>query len=301
MTIDRVVPSLSFRNFLDDLGQLRKRQDQTSSQISSGRRINNPSDDPSGLSELLRLRDNIASVEQFSINATRARSLLGFTDTVLGSVFNLLNVALEKGISGANSTRSPQDRAALANEVDNIKAQIVGLANSTFEGNFIFAGQRVTSQPFSLDPAAPGGVRYDGDSGISQVELTASLRIPVNAPGNQVFTAAGGNVFVALQNLIDGLRSNDLPGIGAAVTQVSSASNQVKNARTINGTTLATVERVLPILDNEKLNYTTRAAAIGDANLAEAISNFVQGQAAENATLGIGARLSRRSLFDVIG
>jgi flagellar hook-associated protein 3 FlgL len=291
---------MGYLNFLADLMQTRRNIDKLNQEISSGRSLLTPSDDPAGASEVLQLRGAIAANGQFKDNTARAKTFLSFADSALNSVVNLLTQAKEKAIAGATGTQTAQTRAVLATEVQNIRDQIVSLANSSVEGIPVFAGQRVMSPPFVLDPAALGGVRYDGDDGVNQIDIAANDRIDLNTPGSRIFTGPGANVFTGLRTIIDGLNTNDPTLINAGLSDLANGFDQVRNARQDIGARMALVDRNQTRLNDERLQLTTSVSALEDTNLAEAISSLVQNQTAENATLSIGARLSRRSLFDII-
>src|SRR5262245_11523422 len=110
MSVDRIVPSINYRDFLEDLNATRLRIDANSREISSGRRINVPSDNPTDISKLLQFKDTLSRLDQFGRNATAGKSLLSFTDSVLDSAVNLMNVVIQRGTAAANDLQTAQSR-----------------------------------------------------------------------------------------------------------------------------------------------------------------------------------------------
>src|SRR5262249_27793728 len=153
-----------------------------------------------------------------------------------------------------------------------------------------------------------GVVTYNGDSGVNQIDIGPGLSGTTNMPGNQVFTAAGRDLFAALGDLITALKNPQPspPGpaqstqIANAMTSVTTAFDQLRSARSTIGVYLGTMERGKQAADNQRFQIVSNISSIEDTNMAESISNLVREQTAENAILGVGARIPRKSLFDFI-
>jgi len=99
------------------------------------------------------------------------------------------------GVQGANGTLSDSDRQALAAEVDGIQQQVLSIANSSVSGNYIFACTKVTTPAYVVDGGDPSGLRYQGNTGVNQIELQPGLSTAINVPGSQIFSSANGSVF----------------------------------------------------------------------------------------------------------
>src|SRR5262249_46826934 len=128
MAIDRMVPAISYRDFLDNLNTTRVRIERESRETSSGRRVTDPSDDPVSIAKLLQFKDNLAGIEQFGRNAASGKALLSFTDSVLDSVVNQMNVVIQRGTAAANGTQTVQSRSAIGDEIIAIRDQFLNLA-----------------------------------------------------------------------------------------------------------------------------------------------------------------------------
>ena len=279
MPIDRTVPAVSHRDFLENLNATRLRLNQEARAVSSGRRLHDPSDDPANIARLLQLKDSLAGVEQYGRNVASGRALLSFTDSVLDSVVNQMNVVIQRGTQAATGTTTAQARAVIGDEITAIRDQLLGLANSTFQGNYIFSGTRTDPRPFTL---SGGGVTYQGNLGVTLIDVGPGVTGPTNLPGSQVFTANGASLFGSLQGLITALRTPSAPPpdqgtqISTAMTQVAQAFDQVRNSRSTIGGYLGSFERAKTVLDGQRFQLISSASAIEDADLAESIANMIK-------------------------
>lgn len=158
----------------------------TGQQISSGRRMLAPSDDPVGAAEVLQLSQTSAVNDQHLVNNNYAKNALGLEDSVLSNIGNLIQDAREAVINAGNPVLSQSDRASLANGLRQNYQELLGLANSKDSTNqFMFGGYQGANPPFS--EITPGSVVYNGDQGQRMIRIGANRFIPMNDSGSDVF------------------------------------------------------------------------------------------------------------------
>lgn len=257
-------------------------------QLSSGKRVNQLSDDPVASASLVQNHDQAAADGQFLQNLSTLQSKYQVADSTLGNVVSALTRALSLGVEGANGTLNPADRQAIAGEVQGLLNQAVSLANTTYQGAFLFAGTKVTTSPFTLDPAT-NAVTYNGNSGTTSVQLSNGDSISANLPGDQLFQNTSGSVTGALQNLYTALTTGT--NIPASVTEVQNALNKVSQQRVFYGNNLNQITQSESFLNQDKLNLSQQENSLVGADLATAASNFAQAQVANQATLNATARV----------
>ena len=160
-------------------------------QISSGKRLLRPSDDPTGAAQILRLEQASALTDQYQRNADNASNRLTLVETTLSSVQDSLLRVRELAVQGSNSTLTDTDRAAIAQEVRQRLNELVSLAN-TRDANqeYLFSGYKVTTKPFSQ--AADGTYVYSGDQGERALQISSGRQI--------IDSNAGSDVFMNLKN-----------------------------------------------------------------------------------------------------
>lgn len=270
-------------------------------QLSSGRRINAPSDDPSGTAALVQLRARGLQADQFLRNVSGLRAQLQVADATLNSAVLALTRAITLGVQGANDTLSPANRQALASEVAGLKQQLQGLANTGFQGEYLFAGTNVTTQPFVSDPAQPSGVRYDGNATANSVEIATGELLQLNLPGDAIFADPAAGAFQALQDLAAALQlGTDSNAVAQATTAVQNAFHHVNNSRAFYGAALNRLETTETFLNRERFELSRSEDDLAAADLAKTITDLSAAQTARNATLAASAKISQLSLLDFL-
>ena len=169
------------RNLFKNIEQVFK----TQNVISTGKRINRPSDDPIGIGKVLNYRAMISSIEQYDKNIAHGESWLDLTDSTLDSVGESLIRAKELALSQANATANENTMDAVAEEVKNIYDHILQLANTRFENSYIFAGHNTDTAPFSRNDDYIAS--YSGEAGDAEVtEITCLADTAGNLDGKNL-------------------------------------------------------------------------------------------------------------------
>ena len=296
MSSIRVNPNI-LPDLLSALEQARQQENTSTIELATGSRINQPSDDPAGAAQLVLNRDQSGEADTFLRSITSVNGQLQTADSTLSSVVTALQRAISLGVQGANGTLSNSDRSDVAAELTGIQQQLISLANTSYQGEFIFSGTS-TAQPFVASLASPSGVAYQGNNGVNNVQVGANYSLAVNQPGSQVFSAPGADVFQSISDLINALNTNN--GISTAVSEVSSAFNHITSQRVFYGNAINQLNAQQNYLNSEKVNLSTAADAIGGADMAATATNLSQAQLAVNAELSAMSRINQTSLFDFL-
>lgn len=267
-------------------------------QIASGQSINRPSDNPAGAAMLVRNAAKTAETDQFLRSASGLSGEMQNADSALSSVITILQRAISLGIEGANGTVNASDRAAVAAEVQGIQSELLSLANLSYQGNFVFAGTATQTAPYVLDSTTPSGVRYVGNSGVNAVTVGDHLVVKTNLPGSRLFSAAGADVFQAIQDLITNLQSGS--NIDAAVKEVSNSYQHINAQRVFYGNAINQLNSQQTFLHNQTTQLAEQANTIGGADLPKVISDLVNAQTAREATLEAVSKTQQTNLFDYI-
>ncbi|HSZ18202.1 MAG TPA: flagellar hook-associated protein FlgL [Candidatus Acidoferrum sp.] len=252
-------------------------------QISTGQVVNQLSDNPAAASQdvLIHVQNN--QDDQFLKNISALQSQGQTIDSTLSSVVQAVTQAISLGVEGANGTLSDSNRQAVALQLTGIRDQVLGLANQTYQGNYVFSGTATSTQPFVLDATQPDGVKYNGNTDVNSIEITSGQTIPINLPGSQIFTNPSGDLLGALNGLITALQNNS--GLPAANTNLDKAFTQLTTQRVFYGNTLQQLQSSQTYLNSDKLQLATQANSLVGADLATSITNLEQANTATNAIL----------------
>ena len=269
-------------------------------QMSSGRRVQVASDDPAASAALSVNLQEQSRQDQYLQSVSSVREMLSASDSALSGVVEVLTRAVTVGVEGATGTVSANDRLSLANEIDGIRDQVLSLANTSFHGIHLFAGTNMTTQPFVLDTSSASGVTYKGNQQVNRVLIGEGHAIPIGVAGDSLFADPTSNVFGALANLSNSLKSNDAIGVATATNQVRDALSHVSSLRVTYGSGLSQLDSDEAFLRSAKVQAQTRENDLVGVDPAEAITQMQQAQYARDATLAAMARTQQVSLLDYL-
>jgi flagellar hook-associated protein 3 FlgL len=295
MSSIRVNPNV-LPDLLSALAQTRQQENTATLELASGSRINQPSDDPAGAAQMVSNRDLGSQADSFLRSITNVNGLLQTADSTLSSVVTALQRAISLGVQGANGTLSNADRGDVAGELSGIQ-QLISLANTSYQGEFIFGGT-ATTQPFVPSSTNSSGISYQGNSGTNNVQVGTNYSLQINQAGLQIFSAAGGDVFQSVADLITALQTNS--GIGNAVAAVRSAFDHVTSQRVFYGNAVNQLNAQQNYVNSEKVDLSTAANSISGADIAKTAATLNQAEVALNAELAAMGKISQNSLFDYL-
>lgn len=283
---------------LSSLAQSQKQEQAALQQLSTGQRINQPSDDPAGAAVLTQVLDQTSQADSYLQSMGSINGQLSTADSTLSSVVTVLQRAITLGVEGATGTMSDADRTSLAKEVSGIRDQLMSLANTSYQGRYIFSGTSL-STPYVEDNTSASGVSYEGNDDVNQVLVGNGYQIQANMPGSRVFSGGGADVFQAIQDLMTSLTSGT--GIDTAVTSVRAAYDHVTQQRVFYGNALNQISGQQTYLNTEKLQLAQQQNSVAGADMNKVASDLVNSENARNATLAAVARVSQMNLFDYLG
>jgi flagellar hook-associated protein 3 FlgL len=261
----------------------RQAQNTALQQLSSGRNVNQLSDNPAAASEDVLNHVQTNQDTQLLQNLSSLTSQGQAIDSTLNSAVQAVTQAISLGVEGANGTLSNADRQAVAGELIGIRDQVLGLANQTYQGSYVFAGTATSTQPFVLDNTQPNGVKYNGNANVNSNQISPGQKVAVNLPGSQIFTNPAGDVLGALNGLITAVQTNS--GLAAASTNLDKAFTVLTTQRVFYGNALNQFQSAQTFLNSDKTQLAQQENSLVGADLAASITNFEQATTATNAIL----------------
>lgn len=293
----RIVPDL-YTTMVNAINNDRQNLNTSIEQISSGQSVNSPSDNPAATAALIENTAQTNNNDQFQQSISSIQGVLQTADTVLGSVINSLNQAISLGTEGANGTLSQAQQQDLAQQIQSIQKTIQSLANTSYQGNYLFAGTAISTQPFVTDATSPSGVSYAGNSGVNSVQIGVDQFVSTNLPGSSIFTASGAGVFQALHDMATALQNGG--DVTSALNEVHSAYSKISTQRTFYGNALSELDTVNNDLSQQQLALAQQTSNLISADPAKAASNLVQAEYTLNAALSAFGRISQNTLLDYL-
>jgi flagellar hook-associated protein 3 FlgL len=301
----RVTPKITTSNFIRNIhqqaGDILKAQER----IASQKRINKISDDPLGMGRVLGYRSNIAAIEQYEENIDRGINQLEFNEITLDLASDL--VATAKGLAEQylGSDITAEEKQFAADQIKDLYDQVISLANSTYNNNYIFAGHATATAPFSRD--ADFNVTYHGDDGQVRLMVGDNVEITYNADGSKIFQNAangGVNLFDELKNVIDGLENPDAAAgraqIEATLSPLYTARQQINSRRSEYAPALYRLQYTDEYWANLKPKVQGTLADTEQADIAKTVMELTNLEVAYETTLATAARIIQPSLMDFL-
>jgi len=275
----------------------------TQNQLSTGKRINSPSDDPTGAARLVGLSESAKTTAQYQDNILAARSRLELEESTLGSVGDALLRVRELAVAGQNNTYGLQERTALALEIRQLADEVMGLANGKLgNGQFMFAGYQVQTTPFS--ETAPGVFSYAGDQGQRLIQVGPARQIADGDSGQAVFMdipdGGGGfeSIFATLETLASDLEANTPPS--TTLAQIDRAMEHLVGFRATAGARLNALESQQGINESLLLQLEVTRSGIEDLDYAEAASRLSQESITLQAAQQAFVKVQNLNLFNYL-
>lgn len=252
-----------------------ERLDKAARVASSGVKVETPSDDPSAWVDGVRLRAQATATGERRQIATRAQGDLELADGALSSANDRLVRARELAVQMANGSMDAADRAAAAKEIDAIREDLIGLANTRGDRGYLFGGTAITDPPFSS-----AGV-FSGNDLPFTIPLAEGTSTNVAPSGAHAFTTAGGrDPFADLATLSTALKANDVATVTKSIDQLAAAQRQIIDVRSDTGMALSRLQNAVEVGREAETRLKSMRADRVEPDAIDAIGELQQAQSA---------------------
>ena len=288
------------RSMVDNLiGNLQRNQETLAdlqNQVTTGKRVNRPADDPTAAWRGMRLRQDNAANTQYLRNMDDAKAWLNDTDTALDGVQSTLAKIRELAVQTSNDTYNPKDRAEVAGQINELRDHLLALMNSTNHmGQYIFSGMKTATPAFSKDSA--GNIQYDGDQSVINREIGPGTTMSINQLGGNFL-----NMFSDVKDLADELSNpqGSTATVAGEITKLDQAIEQVLVGRSDVGSKLVRVEFASDRINSQQVEIARVQSDNEDADLADVLTRLTTQQTVYQTTLQAAGRVMPYSLLDFL-
>jgi flagellar hook-associated protein 3 FlgL len=261
-------------------------------EVYTGKRINAASDDPIGIGQALRHRKTIASIEQYQSNIKEARLRIEHDETIFDTVEGLLQQAVDISLD-----TNVDNRDIYAEQVADIREQVIQLANSKMGDNYIFGGYQTGSEPFNVDLA--GVVTYTGDAGPKAYNIATNIQVDLNVDGSDIFMGAQ-DVFDELNQLSTDLLSGTTADIASHAAPLNEVIDHLETVRAQASADYQRLEMTDTHWDTYKVNVQDMLSGIEDVDPAEVIVELQTLQTAYETSLATSAKIIQPNLMQFL-
>jgi flagellar hook-associated protein 3 FlgL len=265
------------QNLISAVNQVQANEQTYTNEISTGVSVNSLSDNPAAASQDYLLRSEISANDSFIQSASTLGSQMQVTDTALGSVVTQLTSAISLATQGNNGTLNASNVAAVTNQLAGIRDEVVSLANSSYQGQYLFAGSRTQTQPFALSPGSPPLVLYSGDSTVTYAVTPNGQNIQMNLPGNQVFGSGSTGVLATMNTLINDFSTGaSASTIAVDISHLSAGLQTVSQQRVILDNGLSRLQASSTYAQSETTQLQAAQNAVIQSNPAKLAAELSQ-------------------------
>jgi flagellar hook-associated protein 3 FlgL len=286
-------------NLAASVGQSSSAEDKLTTELSSGLRITSLADDPVAAAQSVLMTSSIARNDAYIQAASGESSMLQVTDSTLGEVVTQLTSALTLAVQGTNGTLNGANTASIIQQLTGIRDQVLSLANTSYQGRYLFAGSQGTTRPFSLDTStSPATASYAGDTIVQHIETPSGQQIQVNLPGSTIFGGTGSGVLGALNQLIANL-SNGIAS-SADSSALTAALGDVSEQRSVLDSSLSRLQSTSSYAQTEESQLQAQQSALVSADTVSVATQLKSAEVQNQALLSVMSALQKLKLFDYI-
>jgi len=303
----RISTNTMFQSGINRITDLQSQQNALQAQISTGRRVATPADDPVAAARILEISNTQRINDSYSDVRKVARSKLETMESSLTNITNLLVAAQSTLVAAGNGAYSNLERGFVATELRGTLDALIGMANTKdASGNYLYAGFRSDNPPFVTTPA---GANFVGDSNQLQLKVDAQRQFAVSASGDAVFQANGVDVFATLNDIVNLLNTPITDpisqaafsaGLATAIGNTRASVDNILNVRADVGAKLNELDALDLAGEDRNLQYAKSLSELQDLDYAEALSNLAKQQTVMEAAQKSFVSITQLSLFDFI-
>lgn len=294
----RVTEGMMQTQLLTNLFNNEKNLSKDQNMLSTGKKLNKPSDDPVGITYALRYRSELAMNAQYKKNADAATSSLNHVDSVMNQIDDIVVRVKQLTTQGVNGTNNQTSLNSISDELGQLYQQVVNIGNDKFNGNYTFNGQKIDVKPYTQSNAQ----NENTDSENIKMEIGANISIPLSITGNEVFGSSGDtdNLFKVIKGLKNDFASGNLTGASQYIDKINSRYNTILKQRADIGARQNRVDFVGSRLQDMNTNLTALSSQTEDADVSKVIVQLNQAQNVYQASLSVGAKLIQTSLVNYL-
>jgi len=298
----RVDPNYA-SNLVSSLDQVQANVQQLTGELSSGVSFTSLSQNPVASGEDVLLINQIQQDDSFTTTSGQVTGQLQVADSALGSVVSQLSQAISLATSANNGTMNSSNVKSISTQIAGILDEVQSLANTSYQGQYIFAGGQTSTTPFTSSTAtSPAVTTYNGDGDINYLQTPNGQKIQLNVPGNQIFSASGTNsVFAALNSLVADYASGTVNTTQAVsdTQALSTALNYVSQQRVTIDNSITQVSAAAESVTSDQTQLTTAQTNLMQADVATVSTQLSLSEAQQTALEDVIVQLnsSSNSLF----
>jgi flagellar hook-associated protein 3 FlgL len=301
---ERITPAMVTATTLNDINSSLATLERTSDELSSGKTILEPSDNPYGASQVIDLQSQLDGLSSYATNAQEGTSWENTAGGALSNISNVLQTVRELLVQSSSGTYNQSDRESIADEVDQLTEAVKQDANTQYAGQYVFSGTDTTTEPY------PQGAEdtYKGNTGTITRAIGPGVSVDVSTNISSLLGngqgAADGKLLDTLRTISEHLRGGtpeDLTALGS--TDLKNLEANIETLGQLQATVGSVTDQLRTAtsrIESLQSSITASLSNTDDANIAQVSIAYSNEQAAYEAALRAGASIIQESLLQFL-
>jgi flagellar hook-associated protein 3 FlgL len=305
MSVERITDLMTAQTTTSSLESDLDRLTDTEGELSSGKSITEPSDDPYGASVVLELNSQLSQLTSYSSNISDGTAWLNTAGGALTQIENMVQTVRSLAVEGSNGTETAADGQAAASEVNELISQIKATANTSYNGSYIFSGTALGTAPY---PSAAGDDTYQGNTSSVTRAIGPGSSVPVSVNLSSVLGSGSAANDGLLLNTLEQISTDLSSGTAASqtalgTTDLTNLDNNLNSLQAMQANVGSLTNRLSVAsagIQSQQSTDTTQLANTQDANMATLATQYSTESAAYQAALQAGAQIIQESLLNFL-
>ena len=279
------------------------REDALISELSSGLKVAFLQDNPVAVAQSTLLGSSIRRDDTFIQTASGETSTLQVADSTLAEVVKQVTSAIALAVEGNNATLNTNNTSSIAQQLSGIRDQVLSLANTSYQGQYLFGGSQGSTQPFTLNAiSTPATVSYAGDINLQYVQTPSGQPIQLNLAGSAVFGLNGSGVFGALNQLISDFSTGTPVSVAVATdtAALTAALGQVSGQRATLDSSLSRLQSSSSYVQTQEAQLSVAQSSLVSADPASVATQLSSAETQHQALLSVMNALGSNDLFSLM-
>jgi flagellar hook-associated protein 3 FlgL len=297
MSFTRITNLMTSNTILGEINQSQSALAKTEEELSSGKTINEPSDNPYGAALAVQLNGQMSQLTDYTNNITDGSAWTQTATSALNSITNQVQRAQELVTEAGNGTMSPSDLADIGNEINQIVSGIQSSANTQYNGQYVFSGTSTTTAPYD----ASGNYQGSTSMVTRQIGPSSTATVSVNL-SSVLGTSSSTGLLSQLTDIANQLTS-DTGTSALNTTDLSNLQSGLDSLNTLQtqlGTTTDQMTMAASTISDMQTSVTSDLSNDQDANMASTETTYSNEEAAFTAALQAGASIVQTSLMNFL-
>lgn len=296
----RITQKVLFGNFMRDINRNRNELARTQSDLSSGKSVRVPSQDPTSFQRSRIIEENIRKEEQYQSNISgglrQGRMAQEALDETIDRLIDVKRILTQ----GANGSSGESVRTNMAEEISGIRDSLVYTLNQSYGDRFLFSGTNSSVKPLDPDMPGEGGVGNNSNNKAPTVSVADGVKLEMSVTATELRDTEAGDLFEVLASIEQALRDDDDEALNGLLDGIDSSINHVTTVASRLGNNINRMEFVFEQYESTKIAQRSDVSALVDTDYAQSFSELQRIQVAFESAMAVHSTMFNNSLLNYI-